>query len=163
MGKMCFEEAIPWLQNTFNARVGRDPLLLPDLVFELDWLFGIYGLPSREEQYLGAMVDSGRFTRWVAAAMLTERFTDKNRETQWVETLRDHLRDDVCRWVRWEAGKEESGILLNFDTVQICFPRPDMVDYQNPQLDAFRESLNNEMRNSGLSVGVILEKGLRWH
>ncbi len=68
LGKTCSTASVPALYRAFQSLRDRDPLILPNLIFELKWL-------GFEAQELWSLVDgmttSSRFTtRWAALAVL---------------------------------------------------------------------------------------------
>jgi len=104
LGKIGSTNSIPALHQAFDHFLNDDPLILPDLIFEIRWLQGqIDRTLVVDEPLIDAMVANSHFlVRWSALDVI-DRHGCHSDQTRTKLNYLERLRHDENPWLRAEA------------------------------------------------------------
>ena len=105
LGKTCSYQSVAALTQAFHRLRDRDPVMLPRLFCELQWL-GAENFWSLVDSMMSSEVS---FTRWSILELLPEITGDAETElVQQCYSYLDRLKQDPCEYIRIEADYQET-------------------------------------------------------
>lgn len=103
LGKICSASSVPFLREVFEATKENDPLLLPDLAFEIAWLSGLKH-EAIDWLVTQCLASQSYLTRWVTLEILSPGATKPGNECwKWKYNVLSQLIDDDAESVRANA------------------------------------------------------------